>query len=74
MGRYLCKYAVIEDRRALGKELRCSVSRGKNTCPLGKPGEFTEDCIALKPFVYGIIFSTTIEEHEKKFHNLEKDC
>jgi len=71
--RYVCKY--FETKIDAGHEvLNCGGCTTTKQCPLSKAGEFTEECISTRPFVYGQVFSTTIEEHERKFHNIKKDC
>jgi hypothetical protein len=73
--RYICKYVDIQTRDSGQKDGQCGCPATAN-CPLNKSREVTDRCFSTIPFVYGpiAIFSTTIEEHERKFHNIKKDC
>ena len=73
--RYICKYAkLIFDSRD-NSIVQCDGSSYQ--CPLhNNSGEFTEKCLSRSPIteIPEKIFSESIEEHEKRFHNLKKDC
>ena len=69
--RYICRYAKIITTSDPDRiEIDCDVPQ-KELCPMPPSGEFKEKCLSRIPEA---IFSKSIEEHEKRFHNLKKDC
>jgi len=74
--RYICRYAKIITTSDPDRiEIDCDVPR-KELCPKPRYGIFEEKCLSETRFtsVPEKIFSVSIEEHEKRFHNLKKDC
>ena len=71
--RYICKYAKLITAAGDIKYIQCDGS--SDQCSLDNSGTFTEKCLSkTRTEIPERVFSKSIEEHEKRFHNIKKDC